>query len=149
MKLRLFGCGRFSHLLAERDDRALTEGEELFLSRHRDVCSACRSFESLSDTSLDLLRSLAFDADEEVTPNYDQKLIRRVKITQGRQKFSYWFPAIVGAGIASLAVFAIIQLASGAYSFGPDQKHFSPTGSAEMTQPKPNSRPRLIIQNLK
>jgi len=111
MRVRLFGCRKFGRLLNEREDRQLSEVELQFLGRHRSVCSSCRREEAASQLSLNMLRAAALD----IAPGngFDERLMRRLRITRVRESLSYWSPALVGSAIACLTLLVTLQLLSG------------------------------------
>lgn len=110
MTLRIFGCRKFSRILGERADRDLKEAEERFLARHRQVCAECRRSEQAEDLCLNLLRGSALEA--EVAPQFEDRIIRRLRVQNVRESLNYWSPALVGAGIACLALFVTLHLAA-------------------------------------
>ncbi|HEY0868551.1 MAG TPA: zf-HC2 domain-containing protein [Fimbriimonas sp.] len=108
MMARLFGCGKFQRLVHERVDRELTGGETRFLSRHRLVCPACRAMESTSAMALDMLRAATLDPAP--APQFDERVIRHWRVRRVRDSIGYWTPALAGAGIACIAIFAALAL---------------------------------------
>lgn len=110
MSLRLFGCRKFSRLISERTDRDLSVREERFLDRHRDACSECRRSEVADDCVLNLLRASALEP--EVAPQFEDRVLRRLRVQTVRDSLNYWSPALVGAGIACIALFVALHLAA-------------------------------------
>ncbi len=110
MRLRVFGCRKFSRLISERADRDLKASEERFLERHRVACSECRRSEVADDCVLNLLRASAMEP--EVAPMFDDRVIRRLRVQTVRDSLSYWSPALAGAGIAGIALFVALHLAA-------------------------------------
>lgn len=130
MTVRLFGCRKFGRLLNEREDRKLSSGEELFLERHRAACDNCRREESASQLSLNMLRAARLD----VAPgrNFDERLIRRVKILRVRESLGYWSPALLGSAIACMALLVTLHLLSSPKNSGSAQL---PYGEARRDSP--------------
>ncbi len=110
MKIRVFGCKKFSRLISDRVDRDLGASEVRFVSRHRDVCPTCRRSERSSDRSLNMLRAATLEP--EVAPMFEDRVIRRLKVQNVRESLSYWTPALLGAGIACVALFVALHLAA-------------------------------------
>lgn len=109
MKLRESECERFSRLLGEKVDRELTDPEEKFLAEHGAECIGCAREESVFGDAFGALRSASMEA--QVEPQFDSRLMRRVKVLGIRESFGYWLPGLVGAGIACLALFVLLHLA--------------------------------------
>ncbi|MBL8088414.1 MAG: hypothetical protein JNM85_10155 [Chthonomonas sp.] len=91
-------------------DRELTDREEYFvlnLMREAPEIEAEageneKAFAALRDESMDVTPS----------PEFDARLLRMAKVQFGRDQFRYWSPALAGACIAAVAVFAILQALS-------------------------------------
>lgn len=106
-------CQRFSRLSSEAEDRDLNLSEQSFLDTHRDECEACRESSMSSSFALDMLRGAAFTDEEiEVSPMFDERVIRMVRLNSVRNRLTYWSPAAVGAGIACIALFAMLHVAA-------------------------------------
>lgn len=116
MKSRLFGCRRFRRLSWEASDRILSERELMFLDRHRAVCLPCVSAERQGVQAFDALRSIALDAHP--TPMFSERVIRKVRVSRARERVRYLSPALVGAGIACVVMFAALQTLQIASSTG-------------------------------
>lgn len=43
---------------------------------------------------------------------FEERILRRVKVTRARESLRYWTPALVGAGIACVAMFSALQMVS-------------------------------------
>lgn len=108
MNARIFGCEKFKRLSFEAGDRALTEREQVFLRKHRAVCPECVLMEDQSVSALDVLRSVALDA--QVSPLFEERVLRRLKVSKTRDSLRYWSPALVGAGIAGIVIFTALQM---------------------------------------
>ena len=110
MNYRLFGCKKFIRLSSEQADRTLTEREDRFLSRHREVCVDCRKAEVTTSCALNMLRMATLEPEE--APMFEDRVIRKLKVQQVRESLNYWSPALVGAGIACGVIFVTLHLAS-------------------------------------
>jgi hypothetical protein len=108
MILRKIGCRRFRKLIHERDDRVLDRQEQLFVHKHRTACPGCRTIEKSHSLALDMLRSAALDSEPGV--QFEERVIRRLKVQHVRESIGYWSPAIAGASLACLALFAALTL---------------------------------------
>ncbi len=108
MNIRLFGCGKFEWLLVEAEDRSMTDRENVFLNRHRNVCPQCELTERQNSMALNMLRESAIDAEPQ--PNFDERVLRRHRIGLARASVQYWSPAVFGAAIAMVAVLAAMQM---------------------------------------
>jgi len=108
MNWRLFGCDKFRWLSSESADRQLTPQEINFLDKHRAVCIECVRIEDQSATALDMLRSITLEA--QPNPMFEERVLRRLKVSRARESFRYWSPSIIGAGIACVAIFSALQI---------------------------------------
>jgi hypothetical protein len=108
MKVRLFGCAKFSWLASESWDRPLTDSERRFVERHRCVCKKCESTEVQSAMALNMLRESGLEPAE--APFFEERLIRKHRIQLVRASLQYWSPAVFAAGIAIVAVLAGMQM---------------------------------------
>ncbi|HTQ09014.1 MAG TPA: hypothetical protein VMI31_02980, partial [Fimbriimonadaceae bacterium] len=86
----------------------LTPGEEAFLHKHRQVCVECDDAASQSSVALNFLRAAAIEV--EVHPQFDERVIRKLKVQRTRESLRYWSPAVAGAFIAGLAIVAALQM---------------------------------------
>lgn len=102
------GCSRFHKLVTEELDRQLSPKEEAFVSRHRESCSECKDLQAQSSLAMNFLRSAAIDVS--VTPAFEERVIRRLKVETTRESLRYWSPAVAGAFVAGLAVVAALQI---------------------------------------
>jgi hypothetical protein len=134
MNFRLFGCGKFSRLISERDDRRLKPSEERFLERHRYVCVDCRRSERASDCALNMLRAATLEP--EVAPTFEDRVLRRLRVQTVRESLNYWSPAFIGAGIACIALFVALHLAA-----SPSQASRTATPAGEAFRDLPSNRP--------
>ncbi len=108
VNLPKFGCAKFRHLSNERLDRDLCESERRFISMHRGQCAGCAATERNSTFALNMLRGASIEV--EVQPNFDERVIRRVKVQRVKEGFRYWSPAIAAACITCLTLFAGLSL---------------------------------------
>jgi len=110
VKIRVFGCRKFSRLLSDGADRDLSPKESRFLDLHRDACGECRRSERSSDCALNMLRAAALEP--EIEPMFEDRVIRRLRVQTVKESLNYWSPALVGAGIACVALFVALHLAT-------------------------------------
>lgn len=108
MTWRLFGCEKFRWLSSESADRQLNPKEIKFLEKHRAVCIECVRAEDQSASALNMLRSITLEA--EASPAFEDRVLRRLKVSRARESFRYWSPSFVGAGIACVAIFSALQI---------------------------------------
>jgi hypothetical protein len=108
VKFRLFGCGKFEWLALEAEDRPLSPAERRFVERHRGVCASCELTARQTSMALNMLREAALEP--EVTPSFEDRVLRRHKLGQARASIRYWSPAVLGAAVAMVAVLAALQL---------------------------------------
>ena len=108
MKLNLY-CRRFRRLAVEVRDRELDDREHKFLIAHRGACDPCRRHEQSLAGAFDGLMSIVL-VDAEPSHNYEERLLRRLKVSRGRDTWRYWSPALIGACVASVALLAAMQL---------------------------------------
>lgn len=106
--MNLFGCSKFKKLSSEGLDRELTAQEEAFMDKHREECSECCDFHSQSSLAMNFLRASAMEVD--VHPNFEERVIRKLRVQTTRESLRYWSPAVAGAFIAGLAVVAALQI---------------------------------------
>lgn len=57
--------------------------------------------------SLDLLRGMSLESPE--APGLEANILRSLRITTGRERFQYWWPAMLAACLAALALVGILQ----------------------------------------
>jgi len=139
--IRVFGCGRFRRLASEREDRDLSSRESKFYDAHRACCSACRLYDSQAHAALDVLRGAAF-TEVELTPMFDERVIRRFRAQKVKESIRYWSPALAGAMIACMAIFATLAMVS-----RPDQlksANVSAGSASRFQEPKPYQSFELI-----
>jgi hypothetical protein len=106
-------CARFARLSQEAGDRSLSGHELRFVERHRAACEHCREQEQEVTCALNMLREFAVDEfDIRVSPGFDERLIRQVRVNAVRDGFRYWSPAACGALVACLALFAALHVAT-------------------------------------
>jgi len=89
-------------------DRELSPREEAFLQKHRLACADCNCAQSQSSIALNFLRAATIEVD--VHPQFEERVIRRLKVQRTRESLRYWSPAVAGAFIAGLAVVAALQM---------------------------------------
>ena len=106
--MKAVGCSKFKKLTNEALDRPLTANEETFVQRHRQTCVDCHEFQAQSSLALNFLRASAIDVD--VHPQFEERVIRKLRVQSTRESLRYWSPAIAGAFIAGLAVIAALQM---------------------------------------
>lgn len=111
MNSRLFGCGKFSRLLSDREDRALTDRELRFLGRHKAVCDACARQETSFHQSLNMLRGATLNP--VVTKGFDERVLRRLRVNRVKQSIEYWSPALMGSAVACIALLVTLNLLAG------------------------------------
>ena len=141
--MKLFGCGKFRRLVSEREDRLLVAREIAYLEEHRKVCASCSLLEAKSYSALNMLRMSTYDI--EVDPGFNERVLRRLHVQSGRETVRYWSPALAGAAVACIAVFASLQLISQtSHPVRPEM----PSGEAfRFTRPTPEL-PELDIERL-
>jgi len=124
--IRVFGCRRFHRLASEREDRELTLKESKFYEAHLSCCKACGIYDTQAHEALHVLRGAAF-TEVELTPMFDERVIRRFRAHRVKESIQYWSPALAGAVIACVAIFATLAMVS-----RPDQLKSAnlPSGSA-------------------
>ena len=106
-------CERFSRLASEAEDRDLKPSEQRFMEAHRDECAPCRQVEMSSACALNMLRGMSYsDEDLDISPAFDERIIRKVRLNSVREGLRYWSPAAIGAGIACVALFAALHAAT-------------------------------------
>ncbi len=141
MKLNL-ACRRYRKLWNDCDSRELNGSEQQFLDHHRTGCDSCRDFEASAALSLDILRSATLEA--EISLAFDERVLRRVRVQTVRESLSYWSPALVGAGIACVAIFAALQIA--AMPVQPNRANF-PDGEARRSIHSDSPLPSLTLSS--
>jgi hypothetical protein len=106
--MNLFPCSRFKKLASEELDRLLTPKELAFLEGHRSTCESCSSVHAQSSLAMNFLRASAIEV--EVHPQFEERVIRKLRVQTTRESLRYWSPAVAGAFIAGLAVIAALQI---------------------------------------
>ena len=109
--IRVFGCRRFHRLASEREDRQLTSREAKFFESHRSRCADCGLYDTQAHQALDVLRGAAF-TEVELTPMFDERVIRKFRAQKVKESLRYWSPALAGAMIACVAIFATLAMVS-------------------------------------
>jgi hypothetical protein len=109
--IRVFGCRRFRLLASEREDRDLSTRESKFFEAHRACCPECGLYDTQAHEALDVLRGAAF-VDIEMTPMFDERVIRKFRAQKVKESIRYWSPALAGAMIACVAIFATLAMVS-------------------------------------
>lgn len=143
MSVRIFGCRKFLRLSNEAADRELNPREEAFLSRHRDVCEACRSTEVESRMALNMLRNACMEV--EVQPHFDERVIRRFRTQSVKESLGYWSPALIGAVVAGVCLMAALSLVS---HNGAAPRASLPGGEASRFEPKLHAFPSLELNRV-
>jgi hypothetical protein len=141
LKLNL-ACKRFKRLWNEQDERSLTRRESRFLDAHRCACQECQGFEASTASALGMLRMASMDA--QVSPGFDDRVLRRAKVQTVRQSLKYWSPAFVGGAIACIALVAALQIAA-----TPSQLKSAtlPEGEARLGPNPDHPMPKLILSS--
>lgn len=94
----------------EQGDRELSPREANFLALHREVCRPCERREIEGASALDLLRMGALQP--EVRPQYEERVLRKLRVQTARDTWRYWSPALTGAAIAGVAIISAMQMVS-------------------------------------
>ena len=106
--MKIFGCSKFKKLASEEFDRDLNPSETAFVQKHRKACPDCRDYQAQSSLALNFLRAGAIEVD--VNPQFEERVIRKLRVQTARESLGYWSPAVAGAFIAGLAVVAALQM---------------------------------------
>ena len=141
MTFRPYRCRKFQRLCEEREDRDLRHHEFTYVETHRAACDPCRLCESASQNSLNMLRAMTLSV--QPSDAFDARLVRLVRVDRGRDRFAYWFPAIIGAGIASFAMFALMQLVTASTPLKP----FLVPAAARNSVAPDQAEPRLLLES--
>jgi hypothetical protein len=136
-----FACKRFQKLWNEQDGRILSRSEQSFLDTHRAACPDCAEFEHSTDDAMQLLRSAALEP--EVSVGFDDRVVRKVKVQSVRESIGYWSPALIGAGIACVAVIATLQIAATPVQL---KSATLPAGEAKRDADHDRPIPNLILE---
>ncbi|MGV3616854.1 MAG: zf-HC2 domain-containing protein [Fimbriimonas sp.] len=136
-------CQRFSRLSSEAEDRDLKPSEHRFLEAHREACPECRETETVAACALNMLRDMSFDDDIEISPTFDERIIRRLKVNTVREGIRYWSPAAVGAGIACVALFAALHVAA-----TPTQMKDADVPGGQVRNSTPRNYPNLELDRI-
>jgi hypothetical protein len=141
--VRVFGCRRFRWLASEREDRSLTQQEQKFYDAHLTCCPDCATYDSQTHEALDVLRGAAF-LEVDSTPMFEERVIRRLRTQQVRESIRYWSPALAGAVIACVAIFATLAMVA-----RPDRLKSAnmPAGSASRFHER-EATPSLELANI-
>lgn len=129
-------CTKFKKLAGEQAERELSESQVEFLDSHRAQCQDCREYEASSFMSLNMLREATLEP--EFNPNFEDRILRKLKVQTARSSIGYWSPAVVGAFVAGLAIVAALQLIT--RSADMPRMHF-PGGEARNLAKPTNSLP--------
>jgi hypothetical protein len=54
----------------------------------------------------------AASLEPEIAPMFEDRVIRKLKVQTVKESLNYWSPALVGAGIACIALFVALHLAA-------------------------------------
>lgn len=103
-------CRRFQRLVNEGYDRELSAREERFMEAHRLSCEKCEEHELQGCMSLNMLKDCALEP--EPSPNFDDRVVRLVKLQTKRANIRYWSPALIGAAAAGIVLLAALQIVS-------------------------------------
>ncbi len=113
-------CRKFESITVDWAPEELSESQSDFVANHEKSCQACRMAYRAQVIGLDLLRGSACTVDAtEISANFEETVVRNLRVQKKRDSWGYWWPAGLGAAIASLAAFAAMQLVSGSASFKP------------------------------
>lgn len=104
-------CDRFDWLLCESEDRSLTAREQDFFDLHSIECVTCSQLATNHKKTFSALRLQKLDYEGD--SNFEARVVRLIKVQNGRDSLKYWFPAVLSAGIAAVAAFAIMQILTG------------------------------------
>lgn len=141
MNIKIFGCEKFHRLSCESADRELSPKEAAFLDKHRMVCIDCVRYEDQAAVALSVLRSVVMEAD--VNPLFEERVMRRLRVSRAHDSLRYWSPALVGAGIACVAIFSALQIATVTHALpGLSSK----TGESRLIHPSSDALPRLLLE---
>jgi hypothetical protein len=110
VKPRSSSCKRYHRLSNESFDRRLSAAERLFMDGHLAECQACAVYEQAGVSAFSALRSVAIAPESSV--QFEERVMRRLKVSKSRESFRYWSPAFLGAGVAGVAMYAALQLIS-------------------------------------
>ncbi len=101
-------CNKFRKLAGEQAGHPVTKSESAFLEAHRTECADCREYEQFNAMAMNLLRESAMEP--EFNPNFEDRILRKLRVQTSRASIGYWSPAVVGAFVAGLAIVAALQL---------------------------------------
>jgi hypothetical protein len=136
-----FGCSKFHRLWNAQDERDLSSGEERFLNAHLSSCESCSEFVETCSKVLNLLREATLEP--EVSTAFDDRVLRRARVQIVRESLGYWSPALIGAAIACVAIFASLQIAT---TPGQLQEANLPGGEAKRDVSQDDPLPSLILR---
>jgi len=140
--VKLFGCRKYLRLSYDARDRELKPREERFLSRHSAVCEPCSHVAEEGAFALNLLRACVIEP--EVKHNFDERVIRRLRVQTVGTSLRYWSPAIIGAGVAGLVILAALQMIAQSSKL---PSFHVPGGEARLTNTMPAFPPSLETAN--
>ncbi|AIE87115.1 hypothetical protein OP10G_3747 [Fimbriimonas ginsengisoli Gsoil 348] len=75
---------------------------------------------------------------------FEDRVIRRLRVQTVRESLNYWSPALVGAGIACVALFVALHLAATPASINRD---YVPDGEAKRYV-TPRTQPKLELDRI-
>lgn len=104
-------CQFYSWLEGQSHRPVLGRIASLASDRHTSRCTLCSQSRVELSLALDMLRGSALEV--EPSPQFDERLIRRLKVDKVRHSLTYWSPAFVGAAVAALVILTAIQIVSG------------------------------------
>ncbi len=90
--------------------------------------------------ALNMLREIKLEP--EVSPQFDQRVLRRLRVQNSREGFSYWSPALVGAAIAAVTLLGALQL----IAHSPSTPEFSGSQRAS-AKAELNDLPLLLLKD--
>jgi hypothetical protein len=143
--MRVFGCAKFKRLANEELDRDLRTAEIDFMEKHRLVCTACDEVQSQSSLAMNFLRAGVMEVD--VHPQFEERIIRKLRVQTTRESIRYWSPAVAGAFIAGLAVIAALQMITRSAEL--PHTRFPYVESHRVTTARPDLEQNIIIHPAK
>ncbi|MGE0000896.1 MAG: hypothetical protein AB7F50_06900 [Fimbriimonadaceae bacterium] len=104
-------CRKCHRLRKKRAMSSLSLFEEQWLENHWQECADCATLEAAEVQAMRALRGSS-QAEVEIASDFDEKLVRRLRLDRGSRTLAYWSPVFVGAALAGIAALALIQVVS-------------------------------------
>lgn len=104
-------CRKCHRLRKKRAMSSLSQFEEQWMRNHWQECVDCAAAEAAEMQAMCALRASS-QAEVEVASDFDEKLVRRLRLDRGSRTLAYWSPVVVGAVLAGIAGLALIQVVS-------------------------------------